>query len=731
MFNRRLKVFIVLLLVLGAVIAARLMQLQVVRGNLYRKLADEALERLPRHIPAVRGRIFDRYGRLLASDEPSWDVCMDYGALDGDETYIRRQADRWRRRGRLPTYAGLSKDEQKRRDQEMMAKKIEDSFGLVAELTGRPLDQILQRREYVLRRVAAILRDLLKKRGSLVLPGEMRMAHPIVEALDDQTAVRAKLALVDLDWLCVRASTRRIYHDATAVGHIIGRLGQVTAETVESDPFQDDELRRYLPWETFGVAGVERLCEPILRGWRGAIQVDIDGEEIGRTEPKDGMDAILTLDGSLQEQVYDMLARTVKKYRWTTGGAAAILHIPTREVLALVSYPSFDPALFRKNYTELIADTRHRPTLFRAVAGVYPPGSVVKAATLATGLALNVITPETRLDCKGFLHSPTGRFKCWIYNKFHLTHNGQGFPNGLNAEEALMVSCNCYFYQLGERIKGDRLCQWFRQFWVGPPGTSDMVTGTGLIEEREGILPTAAWLWEHQRRPMRVGDSRNFAIGQGEVGLTPIQVANLMATVASGKFQWPSLVANDGRERPVWDLGIRPEHWQTVRNGLYRVVNQPKQGGRPGGTAYTYAHMDEIALAGKTGSAQCSRIVLSRRYVVQWPDGRREKIVAKHREEVERQIRDTPGAKIISSRPYRLWPPKRNAKGKPISCAHAWFAGYVPGGPGATPQFAIAVLVEFGESGGRKAAPVAKEIIHALIESPHHYLETGKPRPSS
>lgn len=721
MFNRRLKTFLILVLLVGAAFTLRLAQLQVVQAERYAKDAEHALYLPTRYIASVRGRILDRYGRLLASDEPSWDVCMHYQALKGDEDYIEQIAAQWRRQHRLTPYAQLEKDEEKRRYEATVAKKIEDSYALVAELSGEPLDEIQKSRDHILEHVAGIQRSLIRRKGYYDVPEETRMVHPLARGLSDQDAVRARMALAEFDWLTVQASTRRVYRDALPLGHVMGRLGQVTEEAIRTDPFRGEKLREYKAWEMFGVAGAEHLCERMLRGQRGMIELDIDGEEIGRVQPIDGADARLTIDAELQRQIYEMLAATCAKYPLTTGGAAVVLHVPTRQILALVSYPAFEPNLFRKDYATLRDDTRWRPTLFRAVAGVYPPGSAVKPATLATALALNLITPETRLDCNGYLHNPEGRFKCWIYNKFGTSHNASGYPNGLNAEEALKVSCNCYFYQLGERIHGDRLCQWFRQFWIGPPPPPGMVAGTGLIEERPGVLPTAEWLWEHERRPMRPGDSRNFAIGQGELGLTPLEVANLMATVASGEFRWPTLVANDGRERPAWDLGIRPEHWRTVRNGLYRVVNESH------GTAYNHARMDEITVAGKTGSAQCSRIVLDRRYVVEMPDGTRTKIVAKNRADLEKQLARTPNAKVLSSRPYHLWPPLRTPTGKSVDCAHAWFAGFVPGDPGAKPQYAIAVLVEFGESGGLKAAPVAKQIIHALIESPHGYLKAKTP----
>ncbi|MBN1345249.1 MAG: hypothetical protein JXQ73_21330 [Phycisphaerae bacterium] len=717
MFKRRLKFFLVLWTVALLAVIARLAELQVARGKELSAKAEELTLRAPRSIPPVRGRILDRHGELLASDEPTWDICIDYRALTSDEEYVRVLARRWRRTKRLAKYPGIEGPDESRRDEVAIAKKIEDSLSLVAELTDRPLDEILDRRQYILKRVAAIQRILVRSKGYYVEPGEMESLHPIVQGLDDQVAVKAKIALAGYDWLSVAASTRRIYRASPSLGHILGRLGQVTAEAKADDPFKDDRLRRYRDWETFGVAGVERLCESVLRGWRGEAERDYDNNEIGRTEPVDGKDAALTIDLALQERIYDLVGKAVKGFGSSTGGAAVVLHIPTRRILAMVSYPGFNPNTYREEFSKLIDDTRGRPTLFRAVAGVYPPGSVAKPVTLSVGLALNVITPETRLDCHGYLHNPLGRFKCWIYNKQHMGHNTAGFPAGLCAEEALQVSCNCYFYQVGEKIGGDRLCQWFRQFCIGPPPASGQVAGTGLIEERDPILPTAAWLWEHQRRAMYVGDSRNYAIGQGEMGLTPLHVASVMATVASGRFQWPTLVLDDARERPVWDLGLKPAHWRAVRNGLYRVVNV---GTYPRGTAYNYAFMKEIPLAGKTGSAQCSRIVLSKRYVVEFPDGRREKIVAKHRAELDKKLEGQPGAKVISSRPYRLWPDSGR------SATHAWFAGYVPGAPGDKPEYAFSVLIEFGDSGGHQAAPVAKEIVHALIDSPHAYLRAER-----
>ncbi len=712
MFNRRVRIFLLLLLVPILIVVVRLIHLQVVEAGHFQSIAEKALVRPPRFVPSVRGRILDRNGTVLARDEPSWDICMHYGALAGDRDYIQEVAAEWRRKGWLPIHSDLDRKEQARADAEAISRKIEESYALVGELTGRPLDEIMQQRQSVLNRVSALQRSLIRRRGYFVLPEETRMAHPVVRELDDQTAVRARLVLGDLSWFSIQASTRRIYSECTkAMGHVMGRLAPVTAEIRENDPYQDDSTRRYLPWETFGVAGVERLCEPILRGHRGLIEVDIDGEEMDRTQPEDGRDAILTIDAGLQNHVYEILGKTVAATPLCTGAAAVILHIPTRQVIALVSYPAFDPNKFAKEYPKLLDDTKYRPTLFRAVAAVYPPGSVAKPATLVTALALNLITPQTRFHCRGYLHKPDGRFQCWIYRKFNISHDQRGYPDGLDAEEALQESCNCYFYQVGEIIHADRLCQWFKQLWVGPPAAEGFIAGTGLIEERQGVIPTAEWLWEKQRRPMTVGDSRNFAIGQGELGVTPLQVANLMATLATGKYMWPTVVANDGRQRPAWVLPVKQEHLKTIRRGLYRVVNDPK------GTAYNYARMDEITVAGKTGSAQCSRIVLNRQFVVEYPGGRREKIIAKHKNEVEDRLKETPGAKIVSSRPHQLWPDKADNN------AHAWFAGYVPGDPTADPQFAVSVLVEFGESGGTRAAPVMKEVIHALIESPHHYLQ--------
>jgi cell division protein FtsI/penicillin-binding protein 2 len=300
MFNRRLKVFLVSVLVVGVVFTLRLVQLQIVQASDHIGRAEQSLRQPESYIPAVRGRIFDCYGELLASDEPSWDICMDYRALSNDKSYIRRIAAGWRRQNRLPEFPGLESDELRRRDQETVAKQIEDSYALISELSGEPIDEIMERRAYTLKRVAAIQRVLMKKKGYFVLPEETRMDHPLARGLDDQSAVKAKMALAEMDWLSVRASTRRVYHNATELGHVMGRLGRVTAEAQRNDPYRGEKLLEYKAWEMLGVAGVERLCEHMLRGQSGKKELDIDGEEIGRVDPVDGPDVRLTIDAELQ-----------------------------------------------------------------------------------------------------------------------------------------------------------------------------------------------------------------------------------------------------------------------------------------------------------------------------------------------------------------------------------------------------------------------------------------------
>jgi penicillin-binding protein 2 len=389
------------------------------------------------------------------------------------------------------------------------------------------------------------------------------------------------------------------------------------------------------------------------------------------------------------------------------------MDVATREVRALASYPVYSFDQFRTDYADLERDARQLPLLFRAVQAQYPPGSICKAITLVGGLSDGLVTPETRIHCTGFLlPDKPDRFRCWIYNLHAgITHDMTDDPAGQNAEHAVQNSCNIYFYRVGEKLGPQRLCEWFSLFGLGQSA------GTGLIEESPGIVPTAEWLRQNENRAYQASDAWNFAIGQGEVTITPLQAANVAATIASGYAAPPRLAYDDTGHAfgapPAAPTAFDDQHLRVLRRGMWRSVNEESGTGKPARLEH-----DGYELCGKTGSAQAAPRPVLYRYTFEWPDGRRVERTAYVEEDALAEFGDDK-PKRVGKHVAEQYPALIEGEKLP---AHAWFIGFTQ--PKTTPRgavpkgrvYAISVIVEYGEAGGRVAGPVAKSIAEHLLE---------------
>jgi len=707
-FRKRLTTFWILLLASATVLILRLADIQIVHAEQYEELAARLLSRPVRYPRAPRGSILDRNGRLLVSDEPAFDICVHYAVLTGQsQAYLHALARQLRKLGEYPQAAGL---------EEIVSQlrlRIADMWQELSRLSGRPVSDFVERGERIRQQVAQIRAAVARRTGRDQAVAEERTFHPVLENADRQTTLNTRLKLGDLPWVAIMPGATRVAYDADAVVHLIGRVGPVGPEHLEEDPLSGDELRELRPGETCGISGVERLAETALRGIRGRIVEDFDGTQLERTSPVAGADVALTIDMELQEYVLQCLATAVESCAHPSGGAAVVIDVATREVLALASYPVYPASADRDEFERLRRDARRAPLRFRAVAGTYPPGSTCKAITLVGALAEGLASPQERIHCTGhLLPDQPNAFRCWIYNEYGTTHDAAQ-PEGLDAEAAVCHSCNIYFYKLGGRLGPQRLCEWFDRFGLG------RTAGTGLIEEASGIVPTAGWLRRTRGRGFQPSDAWNWAIGQGEVTTTPLQAANVAASVASGLWAPVRLLRDEvvpAPPRPAESSTSKlPEQpLRVLRTGMWRVVNDP------GGTAFKYARLSrrDYVLCGKTGSAQAEPIPTAYWYTFEWPDGRRERVRA-YLEEDALAAFDEPRPRRVGRHVAEKYPELEEGESPP---AHAWFMGYTQRAdtpPGAAPAgrvYAIAVLIEFGGSGGRVAAPVARQIAEWLLD---------------
>jgi len=708
MFERRLVILLWCAVLCAAGLIARLFQLQILQANDFKSMSESALERPPETLYPLRGRILDRNGVVLVSDEPAYDVTVHYGILSMDPDYLHVLARRARRE---PALRDVPSTQAARRSRELVRERLAAMWVQLSRASGVPTAELRARRDDICRRVEALRSYLWRARASRgfeespedVRLAEDQMRHAVLRDVSPAVRAAIELQVADPALLRIEPSVRREARDVEPVCHLIGRLGEVSARQMELDPARDDERRRYLPGEMVGVSGVERAAESILRGERGMRQKDLDGHVLQQSDARDGQDIRLTIDIDLQRKIAEILKQTVAAHPPSTGAACVVIDVRTREVLALVSVPEFGPHVYGEHYNEWRDDTRYRPLLFRAVAEEYPPGSILKPAALLAGLSSGLINPSTVVECRGRLFENVDAWFCWTQWRDLPPHGP------VTAVDAIQHSCNIYFYTLGQRVGAARLTDFYRAILRGPV---DAAAGLDLVEERRGFIPTEEELKARRGSGFQVTDARNYALGQGEIQITPLQAANLFATLARGKYREPTLIRDDGLSRPESALpGVRASDFAVVREGLYRCVNQP------GGTAYEGARMEDMVVCGKTGSAQAVPRVSEWKFTFASRDGRIEELVAPTREAAEARLDSAQTWELQSRRVANRWPPAESGRGKDRT--HAWFAGFAPR---EDPRLALALVIEYGGSGGKVAAPVGRRIFELLMDSPAGYL---------
>lgn len=406
-------------------------------------------------------------------------------------------------------------------------------------------------------------------------------------------ATQAQIAAVaahrlELPGVVVEKVPTRRYPADSMGAHLIGYVGEVTDAQLARAEYRDMQGGAIV-----GQAGVEQTYNPQLMGADGARHVVVNsvGREVdilGEQEPVEGQRLQLTIDADVQRAAEE-------GFRHYGFRGAAIAIAPTSgEVLALSSLPAYDPNAFaagigRGAWNALLTDPL-RPLNNRAIQGRYSPGSTFKIAVAVAGLQEKVITPQTRIFCGGGASFYGRYFKC---------HKAGGHGS-VNMRTALEKSCNVYFYTLGNLLGVDRMHKWATALGLGE------LSGVDLPHESRGLMPSTAWKKQRTGERWYAGETISVAIGQGQVAVTPISLAVMMASVANGGTRivphlvravdngkgWEQLPAPAGQR----NLGMDPDNVRTVREGLWMVVNAAGTGGRGRIVGYD--------VGGKTGTAQ-------------------------------------------------------------------------------------------------------------------------------
>lgn len=420
------------------------------------------------------------------------------------------------------------------------------------------------------------------------------MPIPIKLKLSQEEVATFAINQYHFPGVSIKARSMRHYPLGEVAAHALGYVGRINIQELKAvDP------TNYRATNFIGKSGIEKYYEDILHGKVGyqMVETDVSGRTlrvINKLPPHSGAKLYLSIDIRLQQAAYEAL----KDKR----GAVVIIDSHNGEILAMVSSPSFDPNLFvggvSKDDYKILSNALQRPLFNRAVRGVYPPASTIKPFVGLAGLEKGFITPTFQIYDPGKFKLPTARH---VYRDWNWKKGGHGM---MNFKRAITVSCDTYFYHLGNRMGITNMEEMLVKFGLGH------LTHVDLYEEASGIVPSIRWKRQAKGVSWYPGDTLITAIGQGFMLATPLQLANATAAMSQrGKRYKPHLliktVNSDNEEsepyKPVEEPAIQlrdEEHWSVVAEAMHSVLTSNE------GTGYRFGRNPPYPVAGKTGTAQ-------------------------------------------------------------------------------------------------------------------------------
>lgn len=585
------KIFLALMLAGFLILVSQTAYLQIIKGEQYQNLAERNRTRIfP--VLAARGIIYDRNFTPLVHNIPSFDL--------------------------VAAPSDLSRD--------------------------------LKERTSIIERVAEILGVSASGLTEQINRFDFKLSQeiPLVSNLEHEKVLFLETELSNLPGFRIEKNTTRQYVNAPYFSHLLGYLGKLGAEEIKKNS-------DYFLTEKIGKAGLELIYEKVLRGQAGQRWLEIDalgrlGRKISEQPPQAGQGLILTIDSGLQKQLYDSLSRALRSR--SLGKAAAVALDPrSGGVLAAVSLPGFDNNLFTQGLSDEryadLADDTNQPFFNRAIAGQYPPGSTIKPLIGAAALEEKVITPLTEIYDYGEITIINQYYPEVIYRFGDWAAHGP-----VNIFSAIARSCNVFFYTIGGgygKIEGlgiEKLDKYFRLFGFG------QTLGIDLPGERAGLVPTPVWKQKFKSEDWYIGDTYHVAIGQGDLLVTPLQVAAATAVVANGgRLITPHLVDKivDSDKNIIKTIESKILRADFIDQTNLEIIKKAMRQTVTAGSALLLNDL-AVSVAGKTGTAQVAG--------------------------------------------------QKNP--------NAWFVGFAPS---QDPEIVLVILLENAGEGAQVAVPIAKEVL--------------------
>lgn len=495
------------------------------------------------------------------------------------------------------------------------------------------------------------------------MPGFRQIEKDKTTLLNQETAL-TRIAKGEKD---IEIDSLREYPYKDVLAHIVGYVGQVSKEELDSEKYKNYGLTDWI-----GKAGVEKQYESELRGVNGKqlIEVDASGKHrrtLGQTDPIPGLDITLTLDARMQNAVYEALKNAKK--------GTVIVSSPKGEILAMVSKPSFDPNLFTldttykastsgyQNISQILRDNDNQPLINRAVAGTYPPGSTFKLITAAAGLENKLINKDFIIKDTGVIKIGEFSFSNWYYTQYGKT------DGDVNIVKAISRSNDIFFYKLAEMVNVDRLSQMAEKFGIGRRLSAD------FIDEQEGVLPTKEWKQKEIGEVWYLGDTFIYGIGQGYLLTTPLQVNVFTQVIANGGQVYQPKIIRHLVDKKLNEGVIKDETVSLIQQGMIRSCS-------PGGVAWPLFD-----------------------FAVKNPDL---KIDGKN---ITQAAKATSSADLADLRHVTIACKTGTAQhGGEHTLPHAWITLFAPA---YDPEIVVTALNESSGEGSNEAAPIAKKVLEA------------------
>ena len=627
--NFRFNIVTVIIYIIGIILLIQLFNLQIVHGDEYRETSNTRLTR-DATTKAARGSILDRTGNKIATTNLGFSLELYKTKLDNNELndkilkmiqVLEENGDEYT--DTFPINLNFESDQKFSFDfsDEEKLKKWEQSNDIPEDATPEQAFYIFKDKYEIANEDVQEVRKIINIRYRISKEGySSTKSIKIADNISRNSVTKFKEKNSEFPGINISVSAIRNYPMENFATHILGYVGKISDEEYEENKNNGYDMNDY-----FGKTGVEYVFEKYLKGKDGKRQIDmtVDGqvtEEYVTEEAKAGADIVLTIDSNLQEVAEKALETSINDLRNgatgtvynSTYGAAVAMDVKTGEILAMASYPDYNPNLFVGGISnEDWATIRDSGALYsKATQGTSAPGSTFKMVTAIAALQEGAVTATEKINDTGIYpaaHNPV----CWYYTSYH---RGHGW---LNITGALKNSCNYFFYEMGSRVGIDVISRYAKYFGLG------VKTGVELPSENAGDLAQRSRL-EDIGQSWYLGDTLSASIGQSYNSFTPIQMAKYVSMLANGGNRVnptiiKSIIRSDGTQvdkeeinnhvkqllgepEQVEDIQINPENLAVVLEGMRMVA------GEAGGTAYATFKDFNIEVAGKTGSAQAGNV---------------------------------------------------------------------------------------------------------------------------